>query len=477
MATTKLFPITATERKAISYIADGSKTDNGRLISTFCCSSDPAQASRDFASVRACGTGKNKILSQHFIQSFKPGEITPERALEVGEELCEKFLKGEYQYYLAVHVDKAHVHLHVIFNNCNMYDYKTFETHEDQGSKKERAWKKLFDLSDEICKRHHLSVIQHPELGKGKKRWEWMLDQEGLSWKTKLKKAIDQVVMNSENFEDFLAKCADYGVLVEYNPDHKIDLKFMLAEQKERNPRARFTRARTLGGYYETETIKKRIAQFVGGMSYTPRARVRAVEQTPQNKFVQDAIDRGNMKIASIAKNIIAQYGIEPDDLEPEIQKLFSQREALYEEIQVLKEKVKDLKGLLKALIAYKKLKPLHDELESLKGRKRKKYQDEHFDELRDYYSAEQELDSWFDNKKYESESKVREVLTHYQKMLTQKETEHDAVHAKFVELRRAQSDIDAYLRQYAPQAQQDEQQYQQEQSRSQRKKKKDVLE
>jgi hypothetical protein len=320
-------------------------------------------------------------------------------------------------------------------------------------------------------------VIQHPELSKGKKRWEWMLDQQGLSWKTKLKKAIDQVVMNSEDFEDFLAKCADYGVLVEYNPDHKIDLKFMLAEQKDRNPRARFTRARTLGGYYETETIKKRIAQFVGGMSYTPRARVRAVEQTPQNKFVQDAIDRGNMKIASIAKNIIAQYGIEPDNLEPEIQKLFSQREALYEEIQVLKEKVKDLKGLLKAIAAYKKLKPIHDELESLKGRKRKKYQDEHFDELRNYYSAEQELDSWFDNKKYESENKVGEVFAHYQKMLTQKEAEHDAVHAKFVELRRAQSDIDAYLRQYAPQVQQDEQRYQQEQCRSQRKRKKDVLE
>ena len=82
-----------------------------------------------------------------------------------------------------------------------------------------------------------------------------------------------------------------------------------------------------------------------------------------------------------------------------------------------------------------------------------------------------------FDNKKYESETKVKEVLAHYQKMLTQKEADHDAVHAKFVELRRAQSDIDAYLRQYAPQTQQDEQQYQQEQSRSQRKKKKDVLE
>ena len=65
---------------------------------------------------------------------------------------------------------------------------------------------------------------------------------------------------------------------------------------------------------------------------------------------------------------------------------------------------------------------------------------------------------------------------THYQKMLTQKEAGHDVVHAKYVEPRRAQNDIDAYLRQYAPQAQQDEQQYQQEQKR-QKKKNKNVLE
>lgn len=231
-----------------------------------------------------------------------------------------------------------------------------------------------------------------------------------------------------------------------------------------------------LPAYYETENIKKRIAQFKGVMAYTPKTKIWHIKETPESRFVQDAIDRGNMKIASIAKNIIAQYGIEPDDLEPEIQKLFSQGEALYEEIQDLKEKVKELKELLKAFAVYKKLKPIHDELESLKGKKRKKYQDEHYDELRDYYSAERELDSWFDNKKYESENKVKEVLTYYQKMLTQKEAEHDAVHAKFVELRRAQSDIDAYLRQYAPQAQQDEQQYQQRQEQ-QKKKKRNVLE
>ena len=104
-------------------------------------------------------------------------------------------------------------------------------------------------------------------------------------------------------------------MLVEYNPDHKIDLKFMLSEQKERNPRAKMTRARTLGWYYETRQIKDRIAQYHGVMIYTPRTKVRVITKKPPNKFVQDAIDRGNMKLASIAKNVIAEYGVEPDEI------------------------------------------------------------------------------------------------------------------------------------------------------------------
>ena len=172
MATTKLFAIKTTEVKALAYIANPEKTDGGRLIFTYGCSPNPAQASRDFEAVRAGGTGLNTVLSQHFIQSFKPGEITPERALEVGKELCEKFLKGEYQYFLAVHTDKAHTHLHVIFNNVSRENGRTFETNMNQGKVKERAWKKLIDLSDEVCKRHHLSVVEHPEMGKGKSHWD-----------------------------------------------------------------------------------------------------------------------------------------------------------------------------------------------------------------------------------------------------------------------------------------------------------------
>ena len=64
-------------------------------------------------------------------------------------------------------------------------------------------------------------------MGKGKSHWEWDMSRQGLSWKAKLKYAIDQVIKESEDFEDFLRKCADFGVLVEYNPDHKIDLKYI----------------------------------------------------------------------------------------------------------------------------------------------------------------------------------------------------------------------------------------------------------
>ena len=120
MATTKIFPITATVGQAIAYIAASAKTDNGRLISTYLCSRIPDKAAKEFAEVTATGTGRSKVLAQHFIMAFKPGEVTPERAMEIGKEMCEKYLKDQYQYFLAVHTDKGHVHLHCIFNNTNI---------------------------------------------------------------------------------------------------------------------------------------------------------------------------------------------------------------------------------------------------------------------------------------------------------------------------------------------------------------------
>ena len=113
-------------------------------------------------------------------------------------------------------------------------------------------------MSDEICRKHCLSVIENPENNKGKTYYEWDMSRQGLSWKAKLKFAIDQVVKESEDFEDFLRKCKDHNIEAVYNPEHVIDLKFRLAGQQK------FTRSRTLGWYYETKQIIKRIELYKG---------------------------------------------------------------------------------------------------------------------------------------------------------------------------------------------------------------------
>ena len=311
--------------------------------------------------------------------SFKPGEVTPERAMEIGKEMCEKYLKDQYQYYLAVHTDKGHVHLHCIFNNTNLINGLTFETLENRRfTEKDRSYNKLRTLADEVCRRHHLSVVEHPEMGKGKSHWEWDMNRQGLSWKAKLKYTIDQVIKVSEDFDDFLRKCADFGVFVEYNPDHKIDLKFMLAEQKERNPRAKFTRARTLGWFYETKQIRQRIEQNKGVMIYVPRSKIRVITKKPLNKFIQDAIDRGNMKLASIAKNVIAEYGIEPENLRSEAISTYAHSRTLLSELNTMNTEIDDLKFKLKVLRQYRKFKRCAEELKTLSGLAAKKYRKDH---------------------------------------------------------------------------------------------------
>ena len=407
------------------------------------------QASHDFAEIRKHGTGKSSVLAQHFIVSFKPGEITSERALQLGQEICEQFLKGEYQYFMACHIDKEHTHLHCVFNNTNCIDGRTFETHENRRTtKQDRSFQKLMNITDEVCRQHHLSVIEHPEMGKGKNHWEWDMSRLGLSWKAKLKFTIDQVIKVSENFEDFLAKCADFGVLVEYNPEHKIDLKFMLAEQKECNPRAKFTRAKTLGWYYETEQIKGRIAQYMGGMIYVPRIKVKQITpKAEENKFVRDAIDRGNMKVASIAKNIITAYGVEPDQVRGAAMAAFIERAHLVGELNDLNAQIKDLQEKLKVLKKYRKVKHIGEELKALSGREEKKYRKEHGGDIAEYHETCKQVLELYPSGNIPKVENLEKHIASLQKKLSKKNTEYNQADKKSRELSEATRTIEEYLR------------------------------
>ena len=457
MATTKIFPIHADVEGALAYIANPEKTDNGRLVYAFGCSEKPSRAARDFSEIKS---RRSSVPAQHFIVSFKPGEITPERALEVGKEICTKSLDDQYQFLLTVHVDKQHIHLHCVFNNTNLINGHTFQTLNNQGKVSERMWKKLCETSDEVCKRHHLNVIEHPEMGKGKSRWEWDMSRQGLSWKAKLKYAIDQVIKESEDFEDFLAKCTDFGVLVEYNPDHKIDLKYMLAEQKKHNPRAKFTRSRTLGWFYETEQIKRRIAQYQGCMVYVPRTKIKVVTpKVEENKFVRDAIDRGNMQVASIAKNIIAEYGVEPEEIRNAAISAYAHSRRLVSELNNLKTEIEDLEVKLKVLKKYREVKHYGEELKALSGRAEKKYRKEYSAELAEYGKIRTQVFELYPSGHIPTVENLEKSITALRKKLSAMNTEYNQADKKARELADAQRTIEEYLRQ--------------EQSRDQQKRKK----
>lgn len=446
MATTKLFSINVTESKALAYIASPIKTENRRLIYSYGCSTDPYQASRDFEAVRALRKRQGSVLSQHFIQSFAPGEITPEKALEVGKELADKLLHGEYQYYLAVHTDTNHIHVHVIFNNVNMDNHKTFETLENR--KSEFATKKLMKLSDEICRKHGLYVIEDHESTKGKSHYEWTLDQLHLSWKSKLKYAIDQVIKASDDFDDFLKKCADFGVLVEYNPNHKIDLKFMLREQKENNLRAKMTRARTLGWFYETPRIKSRIENYKRNMSYVASANI---IKTTSEKFLQAPAltrwaDRENMKEVSKAMNEISKRGLDYEQTKTAAQASFNRQMKLQDDLDLIGAQIRDLSAQLKLVETYVKNKPYHDKLKSLTGRAKKKYHSEYCDELDKYTDAVKKLKVWYPSGSVPSLELLRKTIADLQQEQKQKRELYSKTSAETETLSKSLQKIEQYL-------------------------------
>ena len=108
MAITKIHPIKSTLNLAIDYITKSEKTDEKILVSSFKC--HPSTAHIQFMKTREDNDTKGKVLARHL--SFLPGEVDPIKAHEIGMELCKKVLKEDYEFVLATHIDRGHIHIH-----------------------------------------------------------------------------------------------------------------------------------------------------------------------------------------------------------------------------------------------------------------------------------------------------------------------------------------------------------------------------
>ena len=248
MAVTKIHPIKTTLKKAIDYICNGDKTDDEIYVTTYLCSRENAH--KEFELTKKQFHSRTKTLAHHLIQSFGPEEVSFEEAHRVGIELCEKILGGKYEYVLATHIDKDHIHNHIIFNSIDVDDGKVY--HSYYGS-----YMNIRNQSDKLCKEHNLSVIDQEtqrEINEIKRRkfvsWhDWNEDKKGSSYKSRLQFDIDRSIKLSVNWQDFLDRMKSFG--------YEIKLGKHIAFRKE--GQQRFTRAKTIGVNYTEERIKERI--------------------------------------------------------------------------------------------------------------------------------------------------------------------------------------------------------------------------
>ena len=439
MATTKLHQIKNTESRAIAYVINGDKTEKGVFVHCYMCSKDPLRAAKEFQITREVFKSRTEVLDHHIIQAFKPGEVTPEQAHRIGMELCEKLFRGEYQFILSTHTDKDHIHNHVIVNNTNVMNGKSFNTLENKGT---HFWRTLRSMSDEICKEHGLSVVNHAERNKGSEHFEWEMNCQGLSWKAKLKLAISDCIEASKDFEDFLKKCPDFGIIAEYNPNHKVDLKFKLAEHVEVQPNIKFTRAKTLGWYYEKPQIEKLIILVNHPELMKPKLKYKPVEVAPDAGYgLKRWADIQNMKDASKVINILTEYGVN-DSIELENLALAKMKEmgVATAKLNTLNTKIQDLSQVIKLIQTRKKYLLIVNELKELSGRKRTKFENTHLDELTAYKNANSKLKEIFPD----SQLPKLETLENEKTALTEERSKLNEVYKKV----RADSDKLNYARQ-----------------------------
>lgn len=441
MATTKLHSIHATEIKALTYIVNPDKTDNGRLVYNFAASNDPKEAAEMFRNIRATGTGRSSVLCEHIIQSFAPGEITPEQAMAMAQELCHRLLKDQYQYVIAVHNDHDHIHAHIIFNNTNMVTGRTFETEENQGKKSTRAWAKLREQSDNICLENNLSVIENPGKSKGKSHFEWDMSRQNISWKEKLRYKLDQVMSISDDFGDFLFRCAENDISLEYNPDRKIDLKFKLDGQQ------RYIRAQTLGWNYETEQIKKRIALLRAEKSASQK-----IVRTTSEKFqIAPALkawaDRQNMAAVSKVINLMTEYGLtDVNALESRCHSLFAKRAVIVGKLNNLQPKIEELNEQISVFRENLKYKDCYKDYKSMSGRKQKKYEKENSYELQQYRETLAKAREWYPDQKIPSVKSLTEQRDKLIAERTAMNAEYAVLNSQFKALTEARKTLSAYL-------------------------------
>ena len=362
MAVTKIKPVKSTLSKALDYIENPDKTDGKMLISSFGCSYETADIEFGYTLSQALDKGSN--LAFHLIQSFAPGEVDYEKAHEIGKQLADAVTKGQHEYVVTTHIDKGHIHNHVIFCAVNFVDHHKYNSNK-------RSYYGIRNMSDKLCRENGLSVVVPGKGSKGKSYAEYQAEKTGTSWKGKLKIAVDALIPQVSSFEELLTRLQAAGY--EIKPGKYVSCR---AHGQER-----FTRLKTIGADYTEEAIRERIAGRRTKAAKAPREQ-RGVSllidiensiKAAQSKGYEQWAKIHNLKQAAKTMNFLTEHKIEQyADLVSRIEEMSAESGQAADALKNAEKRLADMAVLIKNVSTYQKTKPVYDAYR--KARNREKY-------------------------------------------------------------------------------------------------------
>ena len=362
MAVTKIKPIKSTLSKALDYIQNPDKTDEKVLVSSFGCSYETADIEFGFTLSQALEKGNN--LAHHLIQAFEPGEVDYEKAHEIGRQLADAVTKGQHEYVLTTHIDKGHIHNHIIFCAVNFVDHHKYNSNK-------RSYYGIRNMSDKLCRENGLSVVVPNKGSKGKHYAEYQAEKTGTSYKGKLKIAVDTLIPQVSSFEELLSRLQAAGY--EIKPGKYVSCR---APGQER-----FTRLKTLGADYTEEAIRERIAGRRAKAAKAPREQ-RGVSllidiensiKAAQSKGYEQWAKIHNLKQAAKTMNFLTEHKIEQyADLVSRIEEMAAESGQAADALKDAEKRLADMAVLIKNVSTYQKTKPVYDAYR--KARNREKY-------------------------------------------------------------------------------------------------------
>lgn len=400
MAITKIIPIKATVQKAVDYICNHNKTDDELYIDCSNCSPFCAKYEFDFYRYRydnSVNEYNQGIKAYHQVQSFKPGEVTPELAHKIGREFAKREFGEKFAYIVTTHIDKKHIHNHII--SCAYATDGSGKYNDDL-----KALYRRRNLSDELCEENGLSIIDY-RTDKGKNYKEWQANKSGTSWKQELKNIIDKIIVLSHSWEEFLVNMQGENVIVN-------DKRKYITFQKEGK---KAVRGNTLGENYSKEKIFERIENEVNlktkndkNYVHNEQKNYNRIIDTTKDKFQKNIglnrwANKKNMETADQLFNELRREGFNSvEDLRNYITDKEIEKEDLKEIINFHQDQLNICQSKINMINDFKDFKKYTYGLAQAKDKNA--FKDKYKLELNKFYKAEQSLKKITDKELDESE-------------------------------------------------------------------------